>query len=167
MTGRHAPYIFGRRGSFWIVALFAILSSLSGCSSAPSTDPDNPSQNIFADLLGSSRRPANAITSPPDLSASSASGAGQSASTLPQTAAAQSPPTYSPARSVLPPSQIGPQTISAVASQPADSGLAVPATQQSPVTNTDILRSVYQSLKEGNECETPADTCYNNQRAQN
>jgi hypothetical protein len=40
---------------------------------------------------------------------------------------------------------------------------ASPPSEQSPATNADILRSVYQSLKEGDECQSPTDYCYNTQ----
>ena len=145
MTVRSARHIFGRRGGFLIVAQLAVLSSLAGCSSTLSTNSEN-----------SSGKPVDTIDSPPDLFASAA---GRSASTLRQTDAAQSAPTYASPTLVLPPSQISPQTSSVAASSHADSGPPVPVPQQSTVTNADILRSVYQSLKKGNECELPTDTC--------
>ena len=167
MTTRRPRHIFGRRGGFLIIASLAVLSPSAGCSSAPSTDSSNSSHNILADLFGSSRRPGGAIAQPPDLSSSAT---GQSVSSQPQTATTPSPP-----------SQTGPQTTSAGASLPGTltpaqaiplggaingpvvSGAAAPPSEQSPTTNADILRSVYQSLKEGDECQSPTDYCYNRQ----
>jgi hypothetical protein len=47
---------------------------------------------------------------------------------------------------------------------PVVSGAATPPPEQSPATNADILRSAYQSLKEGDECQSPTDYCYNTQK---
>jgi hypothetical protein len=151
MTTKCPRHILGRPGGFLIIASLAVLSSSAGCSSAPLTDSSNPSHNIFADLFASSRRPADAIAQSPDLSSSAA---GQFASSQPQSVTTP-----------LPPSQTGPQTTSAGASSPPPdgaingpvvSGAATPPSEQSPATNADILRSIYQSMKEGDECQSPS-----------
>jgi hypothetical protein len=164
LTTKRLRYIFGRRDGFLIIASLAALLSSAGCSSAPLTDSSNSSSNMFADLFGSSRKPADPIAQPPDFSSS---GAGQSVSSQPHP---------------LPPSRTGPQTTSAGDSLPGSltparaippggainvpvvSGAPAPPPEQSPATNADILRSAYQSLKEGDECQSPTDYCYNTQK---
>jgi hypothetical protein len=76
-------------------------------------------------------------------------------------ATARTQPTTQPGSQLLTPAQAIPP--GGAINGPVVSSAAAPPSEQLPAKNADILRSVYQSLKEGDECQSPTDYCYNTQ----